>query len=165
MVWRAMLMLAILPWGLSCSAQPWREYRAPDGSFKVLLPEVPTVRERNGDKLYLAFADRVGYTIVSGRVPERFRDDPSPEPLFDALQADTVRALRGILGPQHPAVLGEVPGREFVVSHQLKTGATATTTRVFRINDEVLALQVMAPEDGSAVPDERFWSSFVVLRP
>jgi hypothetical protein len=142
---------------------------SPDGEFSIALPEAPrALRTPDGRAVYQLSAGGHAYTVNELDCPADFTGDVDPDPLYDAIQAASVRAVGGTLQSQRDVTsTGEhVAGREFVV-HAVtpRTGdAYEMLVRLFRVGDAVYLVQAIGPRTDSAREERQaVVESFAVL--
>lgn len=111
-------MLASILLAACSAALDWREVRAPDGGFSVLMPQKPGKSERSlatpaGPVTMRMLAARVGDSIFGVGVAD-FAAAPDAA-LRDGLRDALVKNLNGRLISDRPVANGAATGQEIVV--------------------------------------------------
>lgn len=127
-------LLLILPLILFAACTPkldWREFRADDGGFTVLMPQKPGQAERKfatpmGDVTMKLYSVRIDETVLGAG----FADFAAPVDAhaLDVMRDALVKSLGGKLASEKPVSSGgpqPLSGREIVVAGTLGTGEKA----------------------------------------
>lgn len=130
---RFVVLLASILLAACSPALDWREVRAPDGSFSVLMPQKPGKSERAlatpaGPVTMRMLAARVGDSVFGVGVAD-FATPPDAA-LKDGLRDALVRNLNGRLVSDKPVANGAAAGREIVVVGSSGAGAGAVTVHL-----------------------------------
>lgn len=152
-------VLAVL---VAACGTKWRDFNAPDGSFKVSFPGPPELKEAGDRKTWHAGLGKAVFNVTVQPVPADFLSDASAERVLEELQkASTASCKSPASGRTLSLGTQAYPGREFRCVVQTKVGEVNMTTRAYRAKDRLFILTAMEPADAAPVSDaNRFWDSF-----
>lgn len=152
-------------------AEGWREYRPPEGSYRVEVPGKPTVSVRD---LVLPFGVARSYSAVVegggircmasyGNLPEVPKGG-SPRQLFESFLAHYLRVTEGAMGVKlvrnSPITFKGRQGRQIEFAEQRPGGANVCC-RIYLIDGDLYVLEWAVQQQGLDAADrKRFFDSF-----
>lgn len=164
--------------GISAKTLPWQEFRAPDKSFKLMLPVKPTKQRIPGMSKssgidmasYKASLGTLEFLLMYMTLPYAAEDPNTSKRLLDGGRALALADPKAQVLSESEMWLDDHPGRELVV----KFPTTIMRARIFLIDRRMYTLGVILPYDESnqkIIQDtvelvaNRYFASFTKLGP
>jgi hypothetical protein len=155
-------------------ADPWREFSAADGRFKVLIPVVPREQVEKLDtpagavEAHVLMADGygkiVGFGLFWSEYPEVAFQQLKPEQILDASRDSAVGNIHGSLVREQKIELDGHPGREIVI--KVLDSDVLVRQRMFLVGRRLYQINCVLhePERTAATEVERFLTSFKLVK-
>ncbi len=162
----ALFLLSLVCVGLVVSCRKaWVEFKSPDGSFLVEMPQAPIMKPAPSGTSWRASDGDIMYVVSTAPIPAEFKDPTTTERLFDSLQKAAAGTDKPPASRRRVTTVGpeQYPGREILLEHS--TGFSAMRGRAYRAHDTLIFLTVFAPMDKLKGRDiDRFLESLRILK-